>query len=267
MSGGVPRAARVLALAFLNGACGGAIRELPEEAGVADGGLETGDAAPRGDAAGDADASVLEACGTPERVRICGGVCPSLGQDACKGVGCQPLLDRVSNAPTGVGVCVPDLPIPLEQCGRCPDGDVCANISGEGTVCVPEQLCQRLTELGFANGCRYADFSPYDGQPLAIARGADCPSKACGPACGPCRGAYDRCIGRSARHGYGMCVETSDWVPCNPSLPLPRTCAAGNYSCVAWAPPAPNDTASLAYGFCAPRACGTADARLVCAAP
>jgi hypothetical protein len=63
-----------------------------------------------------------------------------------------------------------------------------------------------------------------------------------------------------------MCIETWERLPCNPSQPLPRTCAAYNYSCFAWRPPVPNDTASLAYGFCDGRACGTADARLVCAA-
>ncbi len=258
----------VVTLATLNGACGGTVRETPTDGGIdSDGPLDAG---PRTDAAVDAglDAGDLAACRTSDGIHLCGGACPTLGRDQCPGVGCQPLLDRVSGEPTGIGVCVPDLPIPIEHCGRCEDGEVCASVSGEGTICVPEALCKRLHALGLASSCRYADFTPYDGQPLAIARGTECPAAACGPGCAVTTDCIlrgeERCTGRSARHGYGFCVNNWESLPCNPSQPLPRSCSG--YACMAWSPPAPNDTVSLEYGFCDDpfRECSAGDGRLVC---
>ncbi len=258
----------VLPLSALNGACGGTVRETPTDGGIDNDGANA--AGPRADAALDAglDASDFGECRTAEGVRLCGGACPTLSRDQCPGVGCQPLLDRVSNAPSGIGVCVPDLPIPIEHCGRCEDGEVCANVSGEGTICVPEQLCQRLHALGLASSCRYADFTAYDGLPLATAHGAECPPFSCGPGCSVTADCVlkgvERCTGRSARHGYGFCVNTWQSLPCNPSQPLPRSCSG--YACMAWTPPDPNDTVSLEYGYCDDpfRECSAGDRRLVC---
>jgi hypothetical protein len=166
-----------------------------------------------------------------------------------------------------MGVCVADLPVPLEQCGRCRDGDVCAHIAGEGAVCVSERLCQDLHARGLAAACRYADFAPYDGAPLAVARGSDCPRWACGPGCSTCDAfATGRCTGRSARHGYGFCFVGA-WGPaCNPTAALSADCVG---ACIAWTPSDPTDTTSLAYGLCdSPYdECSAGDGRLTCRTP
>ena len=249
--------------AFLAG-CGGDVRISPVDI----------DSGPGPDADSDADATSdvhvdagpSDPCRTADGVRLCGGPCPTLERDQCRGVGCQQLRERVSGAPTGIGVCVPDLPVPIRHCGRCLDGDVCANVSGEGTICVPEALCERLHALGLASACRYADFTPYDGRPVAVARGAECPRYACGPGCGGirCADVGSTCSGRSATHGYGYCFASLLPTPCDPSKPLPRACAGD--ACIAWASGIPGDTTALAYGTCDYQfeECSNPDRRLVC---
>lgn len=234
--------------------CGGEVRASAPD--------EEGDAGTVSDAGDFRDART---CRTAEGVRLCGGGCPSLGPTECPGVGCQPLLDRVTGAPLGGAVCVADLPVPIEHCGACRDGDVCVRVSGEGTICAPEALCQALTSRGLTRACRYADFSVYDGRALAVSQGAACPRYACGPGCGPCPLApTDRCSGRSAQFGYGFCFSEFDRPPCDPTQPLPRACAG--YACIAWTSSDAEDTTSRAYAFCdtpAPE-CGAGDGRLLC---
>lgn len=178
-------------------------------------------------------------CVTPRGVRLCGGNCAP--EVACGQFGCRPFV--ADGAEAKVGVCMADLPPPISTCWRCADGEVCADIAGEGLICVEEALCRSLMDFGLASACTYADFSPYDGRPLAIARGADCPKGACGPGCGSC-GVSTACSGRSADHGYGFCLPAllQEWCYADD---VPTTCSQ---YCAAWTT---NTQVSKDYGWCA----------------
>jgi hypothetical protein len=213
------------------------------------------------------DASSTPACPTIDGVRLCGRACTD--GTACGGIGCQPLLDRLTGARLDLGVCVATLGRPIRTCGSCRDGQVCATIDGQGAICVDEAVCLSIVDLGFGVACRYADFAPYDGRPLAVAAPAACPDRACGPGCGSgvCDAANAFCSGRSADHGYGYCVSAAlPTVACDPRGSTRNACAPG--VCVAWTPAGPNDDRSLAYGHCErdDRLCNGADGRLTCSA-
>ena len=198
-----------------------------------------------------ADASSANTCRTPSSVRLCGGGCPSLSTTECPGLGCVPVVDRTSGAQTGVGVCLADLPIPVETCWFCRDGMTCVHLEGQGPLCVAEDVCAALEKLGAGTGCRYADFSPYDGRPLAVATCPNCPEDptggitplSCGPGCGSC-GDLNNCFGRSADFGYGICI--TQFKPCSVNEPRDEFCKV----CATWLPVQNGDELALDYGNC-----------------
>jgi hypothetical protein len=203
----------------------------------------------------DEDAPSDDPCRTRSGARLCGGDCPSLSAEECPGLGCVPVVDRVSGSHTGVGVCLADLPV-LRTCWFCRerDGTTCVHLEGQGPVCVAEDVCVALHKLGAGMGCRYTDYSPYDGRPLAIATCADCPPNptgglephSCGPGCGGCGSdrTYDNCYGRSADFGFGICINAGS--PCSVNEPRDEFCKF----CATWLPVSEGDDLALDYGTC-----------------
>ena len=256
----------LLAVLALSSGCGGAVLDSETDGGATgiDGGLGSDGANPRDsgpDSATLADGAAANGCTTASGMRICGGVCPALSASECPGRGCVNVLDRVTHERSTVGICLPDIPAPQRSCGSCLDGQVCAHIDGQGIVCVAEDVCRALFKRGVTKACRYADFTPYDGRPLSVATGAQCPKYACGPGCGFCQGLL--CTGRSADYGYGTCVEFPDVGDCSARAPLPRSCD----SCLVWKPVPGDDPVSLDYGTCITSGsgwCPSAEVRMTC---
>ncbi len=220
------------------GGCGGIAYDgslVGHDAG--DGGHEHDSATDAGDS-GDGPDSAVDLCAPVAGIGLCGSACAGSG-GGCAGR-CVAAIPRVGEA--SVGLCASDLPAPIESCWMCEDGSACANLDGEGYVCVPEAVCRRLFALGAGSACVYSDFSEYDGRPLALATGSECPAKACGPGCGGCTSAA-RCTGRSADYGYGFCVggTFAEW--CEPS-DARRTGCDG---CATWT----SSSLAEAYGRCA----------------
>lgn len=200
------------------------------------------------DAAADADAALpFDPCRTPSGVRICGNGCGELDQSVCPGLGCLDALDIGSGKTTGAGVCLSDLPVPVLGCWFCPDGTTCVELEQQGLICVAEDVCRSLAALGAASACRYADFTVYDGRPLAVASGTDCPKRACGPGCGDCEGPVTRCSGRSADFGYGYCFDVITTDACSANEPMPFYCGA----CATWLAPTGGGDPALELGLCA----------------
>lgn len=251
----------------LSAGCGGSVMESVTDGGAAgmDGGLGSDGALGR-DARADTglfpDGAMGNACATASGVRLCGGACPSLSAGECPGLGCVGVLDRLTRERYSLGVCLPDIPAPQRSCGSCVDGQVCAHIDGQGPVCVAEDVCLALLKLGATRACRYADFAPYDGRPLAVATGAQCPKYACGPGCGWCQG--ERCTGRSADFGYGTCLNQSAAHACSARAAPPSVYCD---SCLVWKPVPGDDPTSLDFGTCVSTGevvCSRADVRMTC---
>lgn len=253
-----------LVLACAVCSCGGQVGQssgVQQDAGLDSSGAT--DSAADGAADTSTDAPPDDPC-APAGVRVCGAGCPPLDAAQCPGLGCVAALDTTSSTATGVGLCLGDLPAPIRPCGRCADGEVCVDLEGQGFVCAAETLCARLFAMGAGAACRYADFSPYDGRPLAVASGdacpkancgyPDCEALSCGPGCGQC-GGFRICTGRSADVGYGLCAdEPFSAPPCRATDPPTASCQR----CLAWAPPSPWDSAAQDYGWCAvPVECDT----------
>ena len=264
----------LLAVLALSSGCGGAVLESETDGGATgidggltgiDGGLGSDGANPRDsgpDSATLADGAAGNGCTTASGMRICGGVCPALTASECPGRGCVNVLDRVTHERSTVGICLPDIPTPQRSCGSCLDGQVCAHIDGQGIVCVAEDVCLALFKRGVTKACRYADFTPYDGRPLSVATGAQCPKRACGPGCGSCQGPL--CTGRSADYGYGTCVEFPAVGDCSARSPLPINHCD---SCLVWKPAPGDDPVSLDYGTCITSGsgwCPSAEVRMTC---
>lgn len=221
--------------------CGGAVTADPYEHGDAapdaqDSDVHLGDA---GDTSSSGDP-----CRTASGIRLCGGECPALTDAECPGLGCVPVIDRETDAPVGIGVCLADLPAPVAPCWMCSDGRTCSHLQGQGIVCVDEDVCVALHALGFGRGCRYADFSPYDGRPLKVET-TDCPKRSCGPGCGACENGGS-CSGRSADFGYGFCLPKQDPIPCHASDAPSAECP----SCLTWLPSTGGDDVALQFGVC-----------------
>lgn len=219
---------------------GGTTEDSPTQA-------DAGSDAPVADKVDVADTVGSDLCKTASGVRFCGGGCPLLSSTECPGLGCVPIVHRVSGAPTGTGICIADLPPPITPCWLCTDGMTCAHVAGQGPICVEEDVCRSLHALGLDVGCRFSDFSHYDGRPLAVAEGTGCPANSCGPGCGECEGPA-RCSGRSADFGYGLCLHKQNPVPCSAHKPLPESCGY----CLTWGPAAGGDELALDNGQCVP---------------
>ncbi len=232
---------RALAALALLSACGGRVEQRPEDGGVEDAAV---DARPGDGELDAADGVSAEELCAPSGVRVCGAGCATTSAD-CPGLGCLRLVGGAGTLE--LGVCLADLPVPLEQCGLCADGEVCVHLEKQGYLCVAESVCRALDRLGGAAGCSYADFTPYDGRPLAVSRGKDCPRGSCGPGCGDCsQSTVGRwCSGRSASAGYGMCLPSNTFMGelCNAHEPLPSLLCR---HCVVWR----GSEAALAYGTC-----------------
>ena len=197
-------------------------------------------------------------------VRICGGGCPSLDSTQCPG-GCQP-VSTVDGAHSDIGVCWSDLAKAGVSCAVCNDGEACLQRSPGALVCVPEDLCAHIWDLGAQNVCRYADKSTFDDRPLPTP-GA-CPSAAtaiiCGggcPAC-PVNGEH-RCVGRSPDHPFGICppaisgmdpneptsVSTCSLSAGNYAVPCPQL-STGPFACAVFHAGASDQAAAMLYGLC-----------------
>lgn len=219
-------------------------------ASVGDAGFDTG-----------ADGAPLDLC-APDGVRICGAGCPALATPdsgdvaadaagSCPGLGCLPAEDVESLAPGAAGVCWADTRASAEfPCGTCNDGEVCLQQQATGLVCVPEDVCRALWDLGVRDVCRYADFHVYDGRPLPVSSAACPPAPAgyevCGPTCEACDQG-ERCVGRSPDHPFGICrdefsgggVSPTDFKKCwsiVSSLP-----ASTGYGCAAFGGPSEDE--------------------------
>lgn len=201
-----------LVLLALATACGRTVLDSDDASGdsVGDAGFETG-----------ADGGPLSLC-EPDGIRICGASCPELATpdsgdiaaDAagyCPGVGCLSSEDIQSDAAAAAGVCWADMKsIAQFPCGACNDGEVCLEQATTGLVCVPEDVCRALWDLGVRDVCRYADFHPYDGRPLPTPTSSCPPAPAgfevCGATCDACDQG-ERCVGRSPDHPFGICRD------------------------------------------------------------
>lgn len=220
----------LIALGLFVAACGGRT-DLPDDLGSTD---------PLGERS-------CEASG----VRLCGGACPALGPPECPGYGCTPALDRDTLAPTSYGVCWYDLRgHTTRPCAACEDGEMCAYRGKDDLVCVPAAVCAALWALGDRTTCRYADKTPYTGEPIPEPEG--CPGTlACGGSC-PCGVS---CIGRSPTHPFGICAPGySDFVPTCDLLPdhtYAHSCH-DDYACAVFDVPAADRVTAMHYGVCLP---------------
>jgi hypothetical protein len=256
---------KVLGLAVLLG-CGA---RTPLPGGPGDGGAAFSSSAGAGGAAqGAGGFPPHPPCASADGVRLCGDGCPPLPAPECPGFGCTPTLDRTGDVPSGAGVCWADVPGDAELlCNACPDGQVCAYRSADQLVCVSEDVCAALWDLGATDVCRYADKSAYDHRRLQEPAGA-CPSfepsppleGLCGGACGGCENGY-RCTGRSPSHPFGMCVYTGAFDapggvdPCAraPDGTMLQTCGAEGepgVSCAIFEDALEDEPAAMAYGVC-----------------
>ncbi len=220
------------------------------------------------------DGAPLDLC-DPDGVRLCGDGCPDLitpdsstfdieAGNVCLGYGCLPTKDIQHFTSQSAGVCWADAQsIAKYPCGTCNDGEVCVQKSPSDLVCMPEDVCRALWTLGVRDVCRYADFHPYDGRPVATPAQAcpfvakDGPQRVCSGACPPCPG-VERCVGRSPDHPFGLCRD--DFVgglePQPSAFPPCKTCLAtlpsdAGYGCAVFDG---SDNAALAHagGFCMP---------------
>lgn len=116
--------------------------------------------------------------------------------------------NRVDRAtPSSGGACLADLPDEAQSpCVACLDGEACLTKNNGDLVCVSIDVCHALWDIGVRDVCRYADKSLYDDKPLAPAP-STCPvvGLVCNQKCG-CARADERCTGRSATRGWGICT-------------------------------------------------------------
>ncbi len=241
-----------LGIGLLVAGCQGLVVVLPPE--------ETTSSSTAGGAAG-TGASHPD-CATANAVRLCGGskACAWLGPPTCPGTGCTAALDVNAFTPSGAGVCWADVDdAAARQCVACRDGDVCVQRYDDQLVCVAEEVCAGLWDLGATTVCRYADKVRYDRRPLPSATG--CPSTGqihfCGGGCPPCPGTMG-CTGRSPDHPFGLCVPMTaqgefQGVACSNTA---AECHPGQFNdtaCGVFSVPTVDDSAARRYGVCLDR--------------
>ena len=203
------RAVAVFSLLAVVG-CGGAID--PHDAGIGDASSDTH--SDTGDS-GATEAGTWTSCSSPQGYRIC------RGDHRCPDLPC--CLDSAPPSGTNyaVTICydqgVFDYIVAHDSqdswsCFSC-EG-VCVNtiasVSVPGEVsCVPYELGVLYADAGAAERVRYADLGLWRNEPIPASAGA-CPSvpgfNLCGPGCGTCSGADERCIGRAPLHPTGVCM-------------------------------------------------------------
>lgn len=115
-------------------------------------------------------------------------------------------------------------------------------------LCAPFELGQLYANNGAADRVRYADYTPWTGEPLPLPE--TCPTaagvKLCGGYCGTC-GAGQVCTGRSPTHPYGICVGI-DGSDCRSGA---LACGAGE-KCFFFSMPDPAEGDGYRPGYCLP---------------
>lgn len=256
-----------LAVALVLGMVGcGGIASVPADNTGGGGGQASADAGP--DAEAGADAGWTQ-CSAPDGLTLCKGPTACSTAASCD---CQGADDA------GAGVCSQwfaqgNNTRYLDECGTCPDGDICATWYGlDAWTCAPYEAGILYAKNGASYRVRYADRGLWTGDPLPLP--TKCPQlgfPVCGGNCGACSSGV--CTGRSPLHPYGLCVATS--------LPggAPNICGVGSggscpsgYGCFTYKVQAAGQSMADEYSFCLPSAyCTSAAAKLPgggkCSAP
>lgn len=215
-----------------------------------------------GDRAADAGFAPHPTCVSASGVRLCGGSppCPELPAPTCRGFGCQHSASIVNGATATGGACLTDLSDNgLRDCSTCNDGEACLSKTNGDLVCVPLDVCHALWDIGVRDVCRYADKSPYDDRPLAVAESCPLgisPFPMCGSGCASCPPDFP-CSGRSATRPYGLCQYRGG----NPNIacsfgPLasPKVWCSQNqatiWNCAVYRGRPEDQTTAMKYGTC-----------------
>lgn len=159
----------------------------------------------------------LEDCMSTDGIRICGSTAGCFED----GPYCDCGFPHGNPNEPQIGWCHDDLAgMGVRICGSCLDGQVCVDLPTSAWLdhnCASESLGRLLWQHGRQDLVRYADDTPYDGQPLPMP--TECPPpvggavQLCGGNCGGC-GAAKVCSGRSPTHPFGICIPANPFDTC-----------------------------------------------------
>ncbi len=238
-----------LATAILTIGCGGTFLGSGGSGETPDGGVDD-DASADGSAL--ADGGTDNPCVSPSGYAVCGGPnnCFPASQTGT-GTQCESCPLTVANYGYDMALCqnavLSDFPT-----GICDDD--CVYVQAIAPVewnDVPYEIGVLFAQNGGADRVRYADWTPWTGDPLPTLATCSPPANvpACGSICPPCASG-DICTGRSPTHPYGMCFSTTTPLSCAIGG---ETCAQGQgLGCFVFKTDAADQTLSDDNGTCLP---------------